>query len=230
MSYRDEPWFAEVKRIFDAYGVPQWVWEAIMVAESGGNPRARNTRGEDSVGLFQLNRRGGQGTGYSAEELMDPVTNARLAAPAIAAAWNAVKDAVARGMLPPDRAAAEVAVRSGHPGGRPDSPCMSPVCRSAYERIRNIAAGLVGRSPEPSPVPTPTPGGHAFPAPGGGGGGTAPAVGIPSPIPGMPAIELPPDFFLNAGGFVVGAIMVAVGLAVVLFQARGKAVEAVVGG
>ncbi|MFZ5551327.1 MAG: phage tail tip lysozyme [Pseudomonadota bacterium] len=40
------------------------------LAESGLNPRARAlTDKEDSVGLFQLNRRGGEGTGRSVEEL-----------------------------------------------------------------------------------------------------------------------------------------------------------------
>ena len=53
---------------------------AIALEESGGNPRAHNTSGEDSVGLFQLNRDGGAGTGYTVAQLMNPALNAHIAA------------------------------------------------------------------------------------------------------------------------------------------------------
>lgn len=53
---------------------------ANAIAESGLNPKARNnTNGEDSVGLFQMNRNGGLGSGKTVEELMDPNTNIDLA-------------------------------------------------------------------------------------------------------------------------------------------------------
>lgn len=53
---------------------------ANAVAESGLNPKAHNTtNGEDSVGLFQMNRNGGLGTGKTVEQLMDPNTNIDLA-------------------------------------------------------------------------------------------------------------------------------------------------------
>lgn len=48
---------------------------ANAVAESNLNPMAHATAGEDSVGLFQLNRNGGRGTGHSVQELMDPDVN-----------------------------------------------------------------------------------------------------------------------------------------------------------
>ncbi|HWL95180.1 MAG TPA: phage tail tip lysozyme, partial [Phycisphaerae bacterium] len=48
---------------------------ANAIGESNLNPRAHNTQGEDSVGLFQLNRRGGVGTGHTVERLMDPAFN-----------------------------------------------------------------------------------------------------------------------------------------------------------
>jgi hypothetical protein len=48
-------------------------------AESGLDPNAHNTRGEDSVGLFQMNRKGGLGQGYTVEELKDPENNISLA-------------------------------------------------------------------------------------------------------------------------------------------------------
>lgn len=48
-------------------------------AESRLRPRARNQTGrEDSVGLFQANRRGGLGQGYSVAQLSDPRFNTRL--------------------------------------------------------------------------------------------------------------------------------------------------------
>lgn len=48
-------------------------------AESRLRPRARNQTGlEDSVGLFQANRRGGLGQGYAVDQLSDPRFNTRL--------------------------------------------------------------------------------------------------------------------------------------------------------
>ena len=52
---------------------------ANAIAESSLNPNAHNTKGEDSVGLFQMNRKGGLGQGYSVEQLKDPNTNIDLA-------------------------------------------------------------------------------------------------------------------------------------------------------
>jgi uncharacterized protein (TIGR02594 family) len=48
---------------------------ANAIAESSLNPESHNTYGEDSVGLFQLNRDGGLGTGHSVSELKDPKRN-----------------------------------------------------------------------------------------------------------------------------------------------------------
>ncbi len=48
---------------------------ANAIAESRLDPNAHATSNEDSVGLFQLNRRGGLGTGRSVAELLDPDTN-----------------------------------------------------------------------------------------------------------------------------------------------------------
>lgn len=59
----------------------EWFWPAmdyIYTRESGWNPQAHNTRGEDSVGLGQMNRAGGMGVGYSVEQLMDPSFNMDL--------------------------------------------------------------------------------------------------------------------------------------------------------
>lgn len=50
---------------------------ANAIAESGLNPSAR-TSDTDSVGLFQLNRQGGWGSGYTVEQLLDPKRNTAL--------------------------------------------------------------------------------------------------------------------------------------------------------
>ena len=54
------------------------VMDYIYTRESGWNPQAHNTKGEDSVGLGQMNRAGGMGTGYSVAQLMDPSFNMDL--------------------------------------------------------------------------------------------------------------------------------------------------------
>jgi hypothetical protein len=58
-------------------------------AESSLNPNAFNGKnGEESVGLFQMNRKSGLGKGYSIEQLKDPNFNIDLA---IAAAKNSAR-------------------------------------------------------------------------------------------------------------------------------------------
>lgn len=78
-------WYWQVKAIFDAQGVPPSVWVPILNVESGGNPQAVGDSG-CSVGLFQANMCGGQGKGYTAEQLKNPVFNAQVVAPQIGAA------------------------------------------------------------------------------------------------------------------------------------------------
>jgi hypothetical protein len=51
---------------------------ANAIAESGLVPNARAALGEDSFGLFQLNRRGGLGAGHSPEDLMNPAKNIQI--------------------------------------------------------------------------------------------------------------------------------------------------------
>jgi hypothetical protein len=53
------------------------LFAAIGMAESSGNPGAHNTVGEDSVGLWQINRRAHPG--YTVLQLKDPVFNAQVA-------------------------------------------------------------------------------------------------------------------------------------------------------
>lgn len=67
--------------IMASYGIPDSVWQPIQTVESGGNPDAYvNNANEESVGLFQLNRKNGLGVGYSVDQLKDPVVNATIAA------------------------------------------------------------------------------------------------------------------------------------------------------
>jgi len=58
--------------------------DGIITRESGWSPTAHNTQGEDSVGLFQMNRAGGLGSGYTVAQLLDPNTNAEAALNVIA--------------------------------------------------------------------------------------------------------------------------------------------------
>jgi hypothetical protein len=82
---------AMAQKIVDAFASAGFdtLRQAVAVGtarkESGLDPTARNTRNEDSVGLFQLNRNGGRGAGHSVPELMDPDANIGIA---VAAARN----------------------------------------------------------------------------------------------------------------------------------------------
>ena len=75
----------------DKHRIPRNVLRAFVIAESytGGRVQsgAHNTSGEDSVGLLQLNRSGGQGAGRSLAELRDPARNLAIGVPPIARAW-----------------------------------------------------------------------------------------------------------------------------------------------
>ncbi len=90
-SITTAPERAMAQKIVDAFASAGFdtLRQAVAVAtarkESGLIPGARNTRNEDSVGLFQLNINGGRGAGHSAPELMDPDTNIGIA---VAAARN----------------------------------------------------------------------------------------------------------------------------------------------
>ncbi|HXI16588.1 MAG TPA: M23 family metallopeptidase [Chloroflexota bacterium] len=69
---------ALIRRVAQEVGVDPTLAVAVARQESGLNPRAHNPNGEDSWGLFQGNRKGGMGTGYTPDQLMDPEFNARL--------------------------------------------------------------------------------------------------------------------------------------------------------
>ena len=93
--------------------VPLDLAYTYIAAESGFNPAAHAlTDLEDSVGLLQLNRRGGQGEGYSVEQLLDPRFNLRVGFPPIALAYAGVWTAE----ISAYEFLYQVSVRSGHPG------------------------------------------------------------------------------------------------------------------
>jgi len=81
LSSRQKEMVDIIEAEFTNAGYTQPVIIAAVVnayAESKFNPEAVNKRnGEDSVGLFQLNKNGGAGAGMSDEERMDPYTNVR---------------------------------------------------------------------------------------------------------------------------------------------------------
>lgn len=133
--------------------VPLDLAYTFIAAESGFDPTARNlTATEDSVGLLQLNRIGGQGQGYSVQELMDPRRNLQIGLPYIAAAFRQTWSPT----IPPFEFIYLVSIRSGHPGQVP---------RDDYRilRIARIwtcffpAAGVSGPLGAPSTVAGPGP-------------------------------------------------------------------------
>lgn len=136
---------AIIRRESHSAGVPiAWSY-AIIGAESGFNPNAGNESDiESSHGLLQLNRSGGQGTGYTVQTLRDPTTNLRIGLPYIA---RALTDAAAvTGNL--HDVVWYVSVRSGHPGPvTKDDPRVLAILRN-YE-------GFMAAFPESSPAPPP---------------------------------------------------------------------------
>ncbi len=127
------------------------VWRAIVQVESGGREDAVGDNGR-SIGLLQLNRVGGQGTGYTAGELFSPTLQAQLGGPPIADAYRA---GVAQG-LSGAALLDYVAVHSGHPLS--DGDTQLPQVQD-YLRILNTTAGYpaspawpVAATPDPAPT------------------------------------------------------------------------------
>lgn len=107
-------WWPVVKSAMASQGVAVRDWLPILMAESRGDALAYNRstgpnpgdQPEESVGLFQLNRMGGQGAGFTVEQLQNPAINAEIAARYIG---PAVKKCGSGNL-------ACIAVNSGHPG------------------------------------------------------------------------------------------------------------------
>lgn len=84
----DDVVYAAIVGAADSYGVPRNWMLAICKFESGFRPDALNDKGEYSVGLFQLNMQGGVGTGYTEEQLKNPVLNSEIAAKKMATEYR----------------------------------------------------------------------------------------------------------------------------------------------
>jgi len=77
---RAQPWYPQVKQIFAAAGVPEYLWIAVLANECSSLACTSNAdSGGISYGLFQL-RQPGIGSQYSPSTLEDPVQNATIAA------------------------------------------------------------------------------------------------------------------------------------------------------
>src|SRR5659263_47460 len=68
----------KITPVFEAKGIPSWLWMPIAARESGFNPGSTaNNSSELSKGLFQINVKAHPQ--YAATDLYDPVTNATIA-------------------------------------------------------------------------------------------------------------------------------------------------------
>lgn len=108
--------YQAVSPVFQAHGVPDYVWLSIGDMETGGtfNPKTLGDNGR-SFGIFQLFTAGGQGDAYAGNPtvLYDPQLNAQVAAPAISQAyWEGKMQGIPEG----PELAAYTAANSGHPG------------------------------------------------------------------------------------------------------------------
>jgi len=136
-STATNPIEADIASAAAGYNVPAWIPIDIAQTESSLNPQALGdyTNGKPtSFGLFQLHW-GGQGTGYTEQQLFDPVLNSQIAMVPIA---NAYQMAVAQnlqgfGLLD------FVATHSGHPGYA--GPGNYPAAESALKRVYGSGVG-----------------------------------------------------------------------------------------
>lgn len=105
-----------------------------------------------SHGLLQLHTGGGQGTGLTRPQLLDPYYNLRTGLPTVAAAFRAVWTPA----IDPYELIYQVATRSGHPGrvAREDSRITR--LYSIWQCMFN--ALQLGPPPAPPPPPPPAPG------------------------------------------------------------------------
>lgn len=196
-------WWDSVKRVMSNNGVPVEIWLPILWAESTGNPYAHNTRPpDDSVGLFQLNRRGGQGAGYTVDQLKNPVINAEIASRPIAQAMAVCARQGQAGNI------VCIAINSGHPGPVPTSdPRVQTINRYA-SMIRG--AGRDETKLQALTSATGGTGSGGTPPGGGGDGGDGGDGGPPGGGSWTINLGLPEWLSMSPGeisaGFVRGAI------------------------
>lgn len=126
--------------------VPICVPFGIVFAESGCNPWAHNVvPPDDSHGILQLNRNGGQGAGYSSAALCDPAISLLIGLWPIATAY---REAHGRGLsgLPLLEA---VCASSGH--NRSDgrvTPAVRVIARKVWDCTFDASGALI-RYPTP---------------------------------------------------------------------------------
>lgn len=145
---------ALIRRVAQEEGVDPALALAMARQESSLNPNAHNPNGEDSWGLFQLNRKGGMGFGYKPEQLVDPEFNARIALKSLARVAKerpsldpgALAAASQRPADPRGYAKSVNAMLSGGAGsahaGSPFSPGGSPVASPLAETLTAELAQL----------------------------------------------------------------------------------------
>jgi hypothetical protein len=143
---------------------------AVMMAESGGNPRAHNpnaSTGDNSYGLFQINMLGNLGPARlkqyglkSNEDLFDPLTNARVAFRMSGGGknwqpWSAYKNGSYQQYLKAG-SSAEAPLQATVPGP-PDIPAETRMTlnqifkRAGLESVGELGNFQVGRERTPTP-------------------------------------------------------------------------------
>lgn len=83
-----------IRNYSEQYNVPTYILGSIIEVESQYNTRAIGDYGA-SFGLLQLYTKGGQGDGYTKEQLLNPNTNLKIGTPPIAKAYQ---DGVKKGL------------------------------------------------------------------------------------------------------------------------------------
>jgi len=86
ISWSNQPWYQQEISIAKSNGIPTAIVDAVIQMESGG---VSQTNSIGAAGLLQLLPNGGQGSGYSNSQLMDPVTNLQIGIPYLSNAYKA---------------------------------------------------------------------------------------------------------------------------------------------
>lgn len=138
----------------NAAGVPLDLAYTFIAVESSFDPDTYvNNALEESVGLLELNRRGGQGAGFSVAELKDPHRNLQIGLPYIRRAFE---QSWAAGIAPRTFIYL-VATRSGHPGQVAEDDYRINNIKNAWMIFYPaVGASLQGPGPSTSPSPQPT--------------------------------------------------------------------------
>jgi hypothetical protein len=141
-----------------AQGCPEYIAMGIAMAESGFDPNAVGDNG-CSIGLFQLNTCGGQGSDYAnnKDALKDPKLNARIAIHPITVAAFEASAAGYQG----EQWIRWVCAHSGHPGNVAlNDPRITNIFADTMHLITNAAGQLT-----PWPANNPAVCGGAVPPP-----------------------------------------------------------------